>query len=150
MGQKTIMLVEDDPAEVRLIQRAFKKAGIEETVFRLRDGDEAVAYLDGEPPFDNRVSYPFPSIMLLDIKLPRRSGIELLQWVRSRTDVRRRLPIVMLTSSRHAIDVNRAYEAGANSYITKPDSSEELKLLAERFKDYWLRSNEYPETVGNL
>jgi CheY-like chemotaxis protein len=136
--------VEDDPAEVRLIQRAFKKAGIEEQVRRLTDGDEAVAYLDGDPPYENRVSFPFPTVLILDLKMPRRGGLEVLEWVRSRSDARRRLPIVVLTSSRHSVDVNRAYDLGVNSYITKPDTSEELANIASTFKAYWLALNEVP------
>jgi DNA-binding response OmpR family regulator len=150
LGTKTILLVEDDSDEVRLIQRAFTKAGIEDPVYRLSNGDEVISYLDADSPFDNRLSYPFPSLMLLDIKLPRRSGHEVLQWVRSRKDERRRLPIIMLTSSRHSVDVNRAYELGANSYITKPDSSDELLRVAEYLRDYWLHLNEYPELGSAL
>ncbi|MGH9522168.1 MAG: response regulator, partial [Terriglobales bacterium] len=63
-----------------------------------------------------------PNLLLLDIKLPRRSGLEVLEWLRNRTDTLRRLPVVMLTSSRHSVDVNRAYELGANSYLAKPDT----------------------------
>jgi CheY-like chemotaxis protein len=148
LSARTILLVEDDPAEVRLIQRAFKKAGIEDPVLRLTDGDDAVAYLNGEAPYENRVLYPFPTILLLDLKMPRRGGLEVLEWVRSRTDSRRRLPIVVLTSSRHSVDVNRAYDLGANSYLTKPDTSEELLKLAGDFKEYWLRLNENPDLFG--
>jgi CheY-like chemotaxis protein len=141
---KSILLVEDDPAEVRLIQRAFKKAGIEDHVHRLTDGDEAVAYLNGDSPYENRISFPFPTVLILDLKMPRRGGLEVLEWVRSRRDARRRLPIVVLTSSRHSVDVDRAYDLGVNSYITKPDTSEELATIATTFKAYWLKLNEGP------
>lgn len=137
----TVLLVEDDPNDARLVQRAFSRSGVEVSVLRLQNGDEAVSYLRGEAPYDNRVLHPVPEVMLLDIKLPRRSGFEVLQWVRTRTDVLRRMPIVMLTSSTHAIDINRAYDLGANSYVSKPESSDQLHELVLRFTSYWLKTN---------
>ena len=142
-----ILLVEDDMADARLVQRAFHKVGVNVPVFRLQDGDDAVAYLKGEPPFDNRISFPIPSVVILDIKLPRRNGFEVLQWIRGRSDGLRRLPIVMLTSSRHSGDITRAYDLGANSYLAKPDTAQQLTALAEGFRTYWLKLNEPPDLV---
>src|SRR5205085_10493869 len=110
---RLILLVEDDPADARLVQRAFQKAELRADMTRLTNGDDVVAYLAGDAPYENRALYPLPSLILLDIKLPRRSGLEVLQWIRKRNDALRRLPVVMLTSSRHALDVNRAYDYGA-------------------------------------
>jgi CheY-like chemotaxis protein len=143
----TILLVEDDPNDARLVQRAFSRGGASVSVLRLQNGDEAVSYLRGEPPFDNRIAHPMPAIVLLDIKLPRRSGFEVLQWVRSRTDSLRRLPIVMLTSSTHLADINRAYDLGANSYVSKPESTEQLNELVRLFVSYWLSTNHAPATA---
>ena len=114
-------------------------------ILRLSNGDEAVAYLAGDAPYDNRKLYPMPSVLLLDIKLPRRSGLEVLRWVRGQQYGLKRLPIVMLTSSRHTTDVNRAYDLGANSYLTKPEKSGDLSLLAQHFHDYWIKLNENPD-----
>ena len=82
MNAPLILLVEDDPADVRLIQRAFRKLQTNVTMTRLTNGDDAVAYLSGDGPFENRAAYPMPTVVLLDIKLPRRSGFEVLDWVR--------------------------------------------------------------------
>src|SRR5437870_5219682 len=139
-----VLLIEDDPADARLIQRAFEKAALGVPIIRLPNGDDAVAYLAGETPFDNRNSYPLPVVILLDIKLPRRSGFEILSWIRSRNDGLRRIPVVMLTSSRHSVDVNRAYDLGANSYLTKPDTNDELAKMLSTFDQYWMAYNEHP------
>jgi DNA-binding response OmpR family regulator len=145
---KKILLVEDDPSDARLIQRAFLKAGIKEDVYRLTNGDDAVAYMNGEGPYSNRALYPMPSLVLLDIKLPRRSGIEVLRYIRGCNHSIRRVPIVMLTSSRHSVDVNRAYDYGANSYLTKPDTMQQLVEMAVALRSYWLTLNEEP-TLGD-
>jgi len=134
-------MVEDDPADVRLIQRAFTKVEITAKVIRLTNGDDAVAYLDGQSPYDNRAAYPLPNLLLLDIKLPRRNGFEVLQWLRGRKDGLRRMPVIMLTSSRHTVDINRAYDSGANSYLAKPENTEGLLQVANAIKTYWLILN---------
>jgi CheY-like chemotaxis protein len=143
-SERLVLLVEDDPADARLIQRAFEKADIGARVTRIPNGDDAVAYLAGDQPFDNRNSYPLPAIILLDIKLPRRSGFEVLRWLRSRSDGLQRIPVVMLTSSRHTVDVNRAYDLGVNSYLRKPDTNEQLTKLLSTFDQYWMSYNEQP------
>jgi CheY-like chemotaxis protein len=148
MAQGLVLLIEDDPADVRLIQRAFKKLQDAVTMYRLTNGDDAVAYLSGEGPYENRAAYPMPAILLLDIKLPRRSGFEVLEWVRRQKSNLRRLPIVMLTSSRHSADVNRAYDLGANSYLAKPETPSQLDDLASNFECYWLALNESPDLHG--
>jgi CheY-like chemotaxis protein len=148
MAQGLVLLIEDDPADVRLIQRAFRKLVDPVNMFRLTNGDDAVAYLSGEAPYENRAAYPLPTILLLDIKLPRRSGFEVLEWVRRQNSNLRRLPIVMLTSSRHSADVNRAYDLGANSYLAKPETPTDLDDLATGFESYWLSLNESPDLHG--
>ena len=145
LSNKRVLLVEDDPADARLIQRAFEKAQLHIELTRLTNGDDAVAYLGGEPPYDNRVLYPIPAVLLLDIKLPRRSGLEVLRWLREQHYALKRLPVVILTSSRHSIDVNRAYDLGVNSYLAKPESTSDLTRLAEMFHSYWIQLNENPD-----
>jgi CheY-like chemotaxis protein len=141
---RIVLLVEDDPADVRLVQRAFAKVGLQAPLVRLGNGDDAVAYLKGDPPYENRAAYPLPTVILLDIKLPRRSGLEVLEWVRGRKNPVRRIPIVMFTSSRHSTDINGAYDAGANSYLAKPETTAQLVAMAEAFKTYWIHLNEQP------
>lgn len=139
-----ILLVEDSPDDALLIQRAFRKANLANPVQLVRDGEEAVAYLGGAPPYDDRTRFPLPVFMLLDLKLPRRSGLEVLAWVRQESVVKR-LPVVVLTSSRESVDVNRAYDLGVNSYLTKPVGFEALLEMVRNVNLYWLVLNENPE-----
>src|SRR5437763_811957 len=136
MMNHTILLVEDEASDAALVVRAFDKAGMNSKMIRLSNGDEAIRYLRGDPPYHERAAFPLPSVILLDIKLPRRSGFEVIQWVRGQLAPLNRIMIVMLTSSRLRGDVNRAYELGANSYLTKPDSSRQLVELVTLFKQY--------------
>ncbi len=139
-----ILLVEDSPDDALLIQRAFRKANLANPVQLVRDGEEAVAYLSGAPPYEDRTRFPLPVFMLLDLKLPRRSGLEVLAWVRQESVVKR-LPVVVLTSSRESVDVNRAYDLGVNSYLTKPVGFEALLEMVKNVNLYWLVLNENPE-----
>lgn len=150
MAKEPVLLVEDDPSDARLIQRAFGKLDVTLAMIRLTNGDDVVSYLSGEAPYENRTTYPLPSVVLLDIKLPRRSGFEVLQWVRRQPTALNRLPVVMLTSSRHSVDINRAYDLGANSYLSKPETAAQLEQLATRFQSYWLGLNESPDLLGNV
>ena len=84
-------------------------------------------------------------VALLDIMMPGRSGLEVLQWIRSQSAALSRVPVVMLTSSRHSVDVNRAYDLRANGYLTKPETAHQLQEMLMDFKKYWLRWNEQPE-----
>jgi CheY-like chemotaxis protein len=145
MPKAPVLLVEDDPSDYRLIQRAFIKIDKSISIIRLSDGDDAVAYLSGEPPYDNRVLHPMPCVVLLDLKLPRRSGFEVLTWVRQHPSAIRRLPIIVLTSSHHTTDVNRAYDLKANSYLVKPAGSSDLEQMISSFKEYWIGLNIDPD-----
>ena len=139
-----ILLVEDSPDDALLIQRACRKANLANPVQHVSDGEEAVAYLSGAPPWSDRAKFPLPVFMLLDLKLPRRSGLEVLEWVRRESAVKR-LPVVVLTSSRESVDVNRAYDIGVNSYLTKPVGFEALLEMVKNINLYWLVLNEHPE-----
>ena len=140
----TILLVEDDPNDVLLIRRAFAKANLANPLQVVGDGDAAVAYLAGVSPYAAREQYPLPVLVLLDLKLPRRSGLEVLQWVRQQPGLRR-LPVVVLTSSRENADVNRAYDLGINSYLVKPVEFDDLLAMVRTLGAYWLILNERPE-----
>src|SRR5947207_15017530 len=102
-----------------MVRRSFTKASLQGTLDVVDDGDKAVAYLAGHGGFADRARHPLPVLLLLDLKLPRRSGLEVLAWVRQQPTLKR-LPVVVLTSSEESADINRAYDLGANSYLVKP------------------------------
>jgi CheY-like chemotaxis protein len=136
-----LLHVEDDPNDVLLLQRAFRKAGVTLNIQAVSDGDKAVAYLSGADAFADREKFPMPAIALLDLKMPRKSGLEVLAWIRSEEKLRR-LVVVIFTSSKHDEDVRRAYELGANSYLVKPVGFDMLVDLARSVHHYWLTLNE--------
>ena len=140
MSGGTILLVEDEPDDAHLLIRAFRKAGAANPIRHVADGDAAIAYFAGEAPFGNRQEYPLPIVVLLDLKLPRRSGFEVLAWLRDQP-VLRRLPVVVLTSSGQLDDVNRAYDLGANSYLVKPVTTVALHDMVRAVHAYWIGLN---------
>ena len=140
----TILLVEDDPNDVLLIRRALRNAMIANPLREVADGDEAIAYLSGVDGYGDRDAHPLPALVLLDLKLPRRDGVEVLRWIRAQPGLRR-LPVVVLTSSRETADVNRAYDEGANSYLVKPVAFDALLELVRRVDEFWLYLSETPE-----
>src|SRR6266481_5304479 len=111
-----ILLAEDDEDDILLVQCAFKEAGIINPLHVVRDGNEAIAYLKGVGRYTNRVEYPLPSLLLLDLKMPHTNGFEVLQWIRSEPNLRA-LRVIVLTSSAELCDVNEAYHLGANSFL---------------------------------
>lgn len=142
----TILLVEDEPIDVLTIRRALQKAQVTNPMQVVGDGDAAVAYLGGEPPYADRAAYPLPIVILLDLKLPRRSGLEVLAWLRAQP-VLKRLPVIVLTSSREDEDINRAYELGANSYLVKPVELQALVEMMRSVRSYWLVHSELPSAA---
>ena len=143
--QSNILLVEDDSNDVLLLERALKKAHLRNPLKVVRDGEQATKYLAGEGSFADRTRFPFPSLMLLDLKLPCKSGHEVLAWVREQKNFIKRLPVVVLTSSKHLMDINRAYDLGANSYLIKAGDFGSLFYIMQNVERYWLQLNERPE-----
>jgi CheY-like chemotaxis protein len=144
--RRTVLLVEDDPDDVLLTQRAFRKVGARVPIQVVGDGEQAIAYLTGQGGWADRESHPLPDLLLLDLKLPRRSGFEVLEWLRSQPGLRR-LPVVVLTGSREMADVDRALDLGANSYLVKPVGFDALLEIVRLLDLYWLTHNERP-TLG--
>lgn len=142
--ENTILLVEDNPKDVFLVQRAFRKAGIITPLQVVSDGDAAVQYLAGEASYADRAAHPLPVFVLLDLKLPRRSGAEVLSWIRQQPELRR-LPVVVLTSSREYADVNHVYDLGANAYIVKPPDFDQLVDILKTLNLHWITYNEKPQ-----
>jgi CheY-like chemotaxis protein len=144
-SSQSILLAEDDPDDVFLMQRAFTKARLPNPLHVVADGEEAICYLSGDGPYSDRHRFPIPMLMLLDLKLPRRNGLEVLGWIRRQSCALRRLPVVVLTSSKQAVDVNCAYELGANSYFVKPVTFEGLQQLVTTLQLYWLTMSQKPD-----
>jgi CheY-like chemotaxis protein len=140
-GRGPVLLVEDDPDDARLITRAFRKVAAATALERVDDGEKAIAYLAGQSPFGP--DRAMPTVVILDLKLPRKSGFEVLEWAKSQPAIRR-LPIVILSSSKEPIDVARAYDLGASSYLVKPVRSTALTALIESVNAYWVSINEPP------
>ena len=137
-----ILLVEDNEDDVFLMQRALKGAKISNPLHVVEDGREAVNYLSAEGKYADRAAYPIPSIVFLDLKLPMLRGHEVLAWIRSQPQLEN-VVVVVLTSSNEPSDLKEAYRLGANSYVVKPPTAEQLLDLAKAFKWYWLHFNEF-------
>jgi CheY-like chemotaxis protein len=141
---RAILLVEDNEDDVFLMQRALKGARVINPLFVVEDGQEAVDYLGGAGKFADRETYPLPAIVFLDLKLPLISGHDVLAWVRRQKELES-LVVIVLTSSNEASDLSRCYALGANSYLVKPPTPEQLEDLANAFRWYWLEYNRFDE-----
>src|SRR5438876_11011111 len=139
-----ILLVEDDEADILLLRRAFRNARIANSLVEVRDGQEAIQYLAGEGPYADRSRYPIPFLMLLDLRLPKLSGFEVLAWIREQPELAE-LIVVVLTGSDHVPDATKARDLGANSYLVKPGDFEELVQMVKRIKGRWLLLDSLPE-----
>src|SRR5256884_7331164 len=138
----TVLVVEDNAEDVVLLKRAFRKAGIANPLTVVKDGEEAIKYLSGMDTYADRTLYPMPFLMLLDLRLPRFSGFEVLGWIRNQPAFNG-LTIVVLTVSDNVCDMNKAHELGANSYLVKSDNFDELLALVKRIgKGRWLLMDE--------
>jgi CheY-like chemotaxis protein len=137
---KTILLVEDDCDDRFLFTRAAQKAGVTHLIQSASDGEEAIHYIAGSGPFAERSRHPLPDLVVLDLKLPLATGFEVLSNVRQ-NPATRLLPVVILTSSQSEADIAQAYALGANGYLVKPSSLEDLLNLVRSLNDFWLMQN---------
>jgi len=140
-AQKTILVADDDPNDIYLLKRAFLKAGIDVRIEFVQDGEQVIHYLE---PHKNHEDAPLPEMLILDLKMPRVNGFEVLDWIRHQPGLKRLL-IVVLTSSDEPRDINRAYDLGANSYLVKPCGIEHLTSVAEYLYHYWMDLNRRPD-----
>jgi CheY-like chemotaxis protein len=132
----TVLLVEDDLNDIFLVKRAFKMARLGTPLQVVTDGEEAVAYLKGDGKYADRTAYPMPMLVVMDITMPRKSGFEVLEWIKTDGPLRR-IPIVIVSSSDRPQDINRAYELGANAYMVKPVDFHAVEHLFEAITQYW-------------
>lgn len=138
----TILLVEDNEDDVFLMKRALQTAGIVNPLHVVEDGQQALDYLSGKGIFADRLSHPLPAVIFLDLKLPLLLGLDVLSWIRSQPELASTV-VVVLTSSNEPSDLKEAYRLGANSYVVKPPTADQLLDLAKAFKWYWLEFNQF-------
>lgn len=145
-ARPVVLLVEDDPDDAFLLEDACKRLGHEGLLRVARDGEEALAYLLGQGDYADRLRFPLPRAILLDMKLPRMSGLEVLEWRRGQPAIMM-IPVIVLTSSQADADIARAYGLGANSYLVKPvDSTAQLAMVKDVCA-YWLELNRTPTSA---
>lgn len=138
MKRPVILIVEDDAADRYLIQNAFEHIGVTDTVHTVADGHEAVDYLSGKGQFADRHKFRFPTLLLLDLKMPGMNGLEFLSYVKHNPSLRV-IPTIVFTSSDHREDITNAYQLGANSYIVKGKTFENVCSQLKFIYGYWMR-----------
>jgi CheY-like chemotaxis protein len=135
----TILLVDDDEDDLVMFERAIRKAGVPALLRTARDGLEGLEYIEGIGKYADRETYPIPSVLILDLKMPRLSGMELLSWIHEHVEYQV-IPTIVMSSSSLQSDVRKAYELGANTYMVK---TQDLRLLTRRIQllyEYWMTS----------
>ena len=144
---KTILQVEDDPNDVFLFKHALSRVGVTNPIQIATDGQQAIDYLYGEGQFADRAKFPYPSLVLLDLKLPFVMGLEVLRWIRKQPGTV--LPVVILTASAEESDIATAYSLGANGFLTKPSEVRKLEEMVKAIRDFWLTHNILPQTSAS-
>ncbi len=140
--RQTILLVDDSEDDIVLLRVAFKRAEFLRSLQQVRNGEEAIAYLEGGGIYHDRTKFPLPSLVLLDLNMPKKNGFDVLDWIRTQSGLKH-LPIVILTASMRPEDVERAFELGANSFLVKPGALEDLTRMIRCLRD-WLQFNHLP------
>jgi len=142
--RKPILVVDDDPADREMIALAFKRAGVESPIVAVEDGQEALDFLQAQGRFRERHPEDLPSVIVLDLDMPRVDGFEFLRRVKPTLDLAA-IPVVVLTTSEFDKDLSQSYALGANSCITKPGDFERLVEVARAVHEYWCEINQVPK-----
>lgn len=142
--QPVVLIAEDSENDVVMLRRAFRQASVTTPIQYVSDGEQAIAYLHGDGKFARRDEFPLPDLLLLDLKMPRKNGFDVLEWLRDQPSLRH-LRVVVLTTSEELRDVNRAYALGAASFLTKPVNFVEFKDTIQAMYNYWVALNRKPE-----
>jgi CheY-like chemotaxis protein len=140
---EVVLLAEDDENDIELLKRAFKQTHVENPLQIVRDGEEAIEYLKGEGKFSERQKYPLPTLVLLDLKMPRKDGFEVLRWIREQPSLKA-LRVLVLTTSSDIRDVTKAYKLGANSFLVKTLDIQDFGALVSQIKNCWLTMSRAP------
>lgn len=136
-----VLHVDDDPSDSLLLRQACRKVAVSFELQSLAEGEAAIAYLSGANDYSDRERFPLPVLVLLDLKMPRMSGFDVLAWIR-RHETLRVLPVIIFTASNQSEDIKRAYAAGANSYLVKPVGIHTLMEMVKKLDGYWLNLNQ--------
>ncbi|HXT13565.1 MAG TPA: response regulator [Candidatus Angelobacter sp.] len=131
-----ILIAEDDENDTIILERVLRRVGFRNPFQFCRDGTEVISYLRGEGRYEDRSSFPFPRILITDLKMPKMSGLEVLKWLHEHPKCNV-IPKIVLTASRHETDIQEAYKWGVNSYLVKPGGYERLTQIMKVFFDYW-------------
>lgn len=142
-GHCSILVAEDDENDVFFLKRAFKDAGIENPLHVTTDGQETIEWLSTAQNSADRALHPLPCLLILDLKMPRKTGMDVLRWLRQEPTLHC-LPTIIFSSSAHRHDVERAYRLGVNAFVVKPSGNEERKEFAQSLKLFWLNFNKPP------
>ena len=134
-----MLVAEDNPDDALLLRRALEKAGIRARLKIVADGEEMLLYLQGRGAYTNRVTYPMPSLIILDLKMPRKSGLEVLEWIGNNMHLSV-VPTIVLSASNLEADVRAAYNLGANTYFVKPTTFDELVETMRMVEIYWRKA----------
>lgn len=145
-NRKAILVADDSADDAYILKRAFDKAGTKVPLLFVRDGQELIDYLSGADGFADRQNHPMPRVLLLDLKMPKLDGFDVLRWLQRQPELRR-LIVTVLSSSNESQDVNLAYDLGANSYVVKPASMTGYAEIVEKLRDYWVDVNRPPDYV---
>ena len=137
----TVLHIDDDPNDTALLQAATRKAGVPFLLRNVEDGEQAIAYLNGAGLYRDRTLFPLPSLILLDLKMPRATGFEILKWIRAHHELGN-LPVVVLSGSELQDDIRLAYSTGASSYLVKPLGFDALVSLVKNLDVAWLAANQ--------
>ena len=140
---KPILQVDDDPNDVFLLQHAMSKVGVANPIQVATDGQQAINYLSGTGKYADRNKFPWPCLVLLDLKLPHVMGLDVLKWIREQPGPA--LVAIILSASAEDADIAAAYRLGANAFLTKPSQASKLEDMAKAIKDFWLTHNTLPQ-----
>jgi CheY-like chemotaxis protein len=142
LGDRPILLVEDDENDVFFMKRALADAGISNALHVASDGQQVIDYLSGAGEFSDRSKHPLPSLVFLDLKLPRKNGHDVLAWMRAQ-EALEGVIVLVLTTSAEERDIRQAYKLGANAFLVKPPTPAQLTELLKTVKAFWMEQNEF-------
>ena len=145
---QVVLSVDDNDVDGALLERAFKRTSIPARLYRVSEGPQAMAYLSGDGIYRDRDSYPLPDLVLLDLAMPKMSGVEVLKWIRHQQSIVKQTRVLIFTSSEKPEDFNAANEIGADGYLLKPTKFDDLKKLVKQIHEEWLLKKKSAKPAG--